>query len=284
MTFIKFVRFDIHNGIIKNSRPIILTLIFSFMGGLLHILSLRVYELVHPDYLQLPPLAGDFLITVFGGCRANAMQESGIMFQVPFLWITYVCWMLFLVLRYPLENLNGIGKHQLILARQRSAWWFSKCIWILLETAVSFGAVCAGVCTAGFLRGAEPSLNVNSYMAAEIGINGLAQSPQPWHIAGLLASNLCILAALGILEMLLSLYLKSMYAYLLAASYCLASTYFDAPYFVGNYMMGARSSSFLASGYDWGIGCIIGLWLAALAAIAGWYCFEYYDILGQDES
>ena len=102
MMFINFVKFDIDNGIIKHWRQILLTLLFSFLAGILHLLSLRVYELVHPEYLELRPLTGDFLITIFGGCKSNDIQEAGIAFQVPFLWMAYVCWMLFLVLRYPL--------------------------------------------------------------------------------------------------------------------------------------------------------------------------------------
>lgn len=282
MTFIKFVRFDIINGVIKRWRQFLLTMLFSFLAGILHFLSLRVYELVHPDYLELHPFIGDFLITIFGGCSSNAIQETGIRFQVPFLWMAYVCWMMFLVLRYPLEELNGIGKHQLILSGRRSSWWFSKCTWICIETAVSFFSVCLGVSLAGQIVNAKWSFFVNSYMADELGFSRADLLNSPWNITGLLASNLCVLIAIGILQMLLSLYIKPMYAYLLMVAYLLSSTYFDGSLFLGNYMMGARSGCLLENGYDFGVGCIVSLWFGSLVSIVGWCCFEKYDILGRD--
>lgn len=283
MTFIKFARFDIEHGVLMRWRQLLLTVLFSFLAGLLHLLSLRVYELVHPDYLELRPLMGDFLLTIFGGCSANAIQETGVNFQVPFLWLAYVCWMLFLVLRYPLEELNGMGKHQLILSGQRSAWWFSKCIWVGAETTASFLAVCLGACLAGVPVRAKCSLGVNSYLFAELSLSQTGLNPPPWNLFGLLAANLCVLIALGMAQMLLSLYLKPMYAYLIVVAYLLLSTYFDHPLFLGNYLMAARSSCLLQTGYDYVTGCLVGLWLAVVIAILGWCCFENYDILGRDE-
>lgn len=281
MMFIKFVKFDIDNGIIKHWRQILLTLLFSFLAGILHLLSLRVYELIHPEYLELRPLTGDFLITIFGGCKSNDIQEAGIAFQVPFLWMAYVCWMLFLVLRYPLEELEGIGKHQLVLSGRRSLWWFSKCIWICLEIVVSFIAVYIGNFLAGLFVNTKCSFLVNSYMVDELNFSRIGLVSLPWNIIGLLVSNICILMAITIAQMLLSLYIKPMYAYLLMVAYLLSSTYFDTPFFLGNYMMGARSNCFFESGYDCSMGCIVGLWLASLISIVGWCCFEKYDILGQ---
>ena len=81
--FFKFIRFDIKNGVLKQYKAVILTFLFSFLAAGLHALSLRAYELVHPEYLNIQPTIGDFMITIFAGCRENAAQEMGMSFQVP---------------------------------------------------------------------------------------------------------------------------------------------------------------------------------------------------------
>lgn len=75
MMFFKFIRFDIKNGILRQYNAVLLTFLFSFLAAGLHALSLRVYELVHPEYLDIQSTIADFMITVFAGCRENAAQE-----------------------------------------------------------------------------------------------------------------------------------------------------------------------------------------------------------------
>ena len=280
--FFKFIRFDIKNGVLKQYKAVILTFLFSFRAAGLHALPFRAYELVHPEYLNIQPTIGDFMITIFAGCRENAAQEMGMSFQVPFLWMAYICWMLLLTLRYPLEELAGIGKQLLILSRKRSYWFFSKCIWVCAYTIVSFVAMCLGITVMGLLCGASLSFDVNEYLATEVSFISPYLKPAPWNIASLIASNLVTLIALGIVQFVVSLFLKPLYSYLLIVGYALACTYVSSPLLVGNYMMGARSSSITSEGYAPPVGIIISVWLAVVAAIIGWLRFSNYDILGKE--
>lgn len=282
MMFFKFVRFDIKNGVVKQYRVVLLTFLFSFLAAGLHALSLRAYELVHPEYLDIQPTLADFLITVFAGCRENAAQEMGMSFQVPFLWMAYICWMLLLTLRYPLEELAGIGKQLLVLSRKRGYWFFSKCVWVCVYTIVSFIAMCLGIAAMGIICGANFSFDVNEYLATEVGFISPYLKPAPWNITMLTVSNLITLVALGVVQFTLSLFLKPLYSYLLIVGYALSCTYISSPFLVGNYMMGARSASIAIGGYDPLEGILVSVWLAAVAAIIGWLRFGNYDILGKE--
>ena len=282
MMFFKFIRFDIKNGILRQYNAVLLTFLFSFLAAGLHALSLRVYELVHPEYLDIQSTIADFMITVFAGCRENAAQEMGMSFQVPFLWMAYICWMLLITLRYPLEELAGIGKQLLVLSRKRSYWFFSKCVWICIYTSVSFIAMGVGITAMGLLCGANLSFDVNEYLAAEVNFISPYLKPAPWNIASLVVPNLKTLLALGVVQFAVSLFLKPLYAYLLIVGYALACTYISSPFLVGNYMMGARSASITTAGYIPLEGIFISIWLAVVAAIIGWLRFSNYDILGKE--
>ncbi|MDD2992829.1 MAG: hypothetical protein PHG73_04715 [Pygmaiobacter sp.] len=279
MMFYKFLRFDFKNGILHQWKTFACTGVLFFLGAALHCLTLRVLSITRPEYLQTPPTVGDYMITVFAGVRAHAAQEMGSSFEMPFLWLFYLCWILFTVLRYPLEELAGVGKHLLVLSRSRTHWWCSKCIWVCASTTFTFAAALLGMALCGVCFGARPSLQVSGYIPTLLNFTSEHMAPEPWDISLLLLANLALLIAAGLVQLTLSLYIKQLYSYLFVVGYLLAGTYLPNKPLLSSYMMGARSSIFLQPGNDPLVGIAAALWLGCISVAIGWYRFSYYDIL-----
>lgn len=282
MTFIKLLRFDLKNGIICKWRDFLKTAILFFIAAGLHFLTLRIFEITRPEYFSVSPTVGDYCLSIFAGSQIDAIQTMGSSFHIPFAWLFYVFWMLYVLLRYPLENLNSMGKHLLVLSRSRTAWWFSKCIWICIGTFFHFVSALAGIITMALLCGAKANFTINSYCPVIFGFFSGNIKDGPWSLIPFLRCSLFVLIALGILQLTLSLFLKPLYSYLMVIAYLLASLYFRGPLFLGNFLMGARSDVFVTSGYSAFYGTLLALFAGVIAVIWGLLKFQTYDILNRE--
>ena len=87
---------------------------------------------------------------------------------------------------------------------------------------------------------------------------------------------------LALLQLLLSLLIKPLFSYFLLAGYFFAGAYIQHPSLFANYAMAARSSVLVTTGLDASLGVLIGVWIAALSVLIGYYVFQKRDILGND--
>lgn len=280
--FSRFLKHDIRYGILNQKVRLIVTFILFFCLSSYHFLILRIYELTNPEYFTLPVTTSDYFLALTGGIGKVEIIAGGESdFTMPAMWLVFVLWILFFSLYYPFNDLHGIGKHMMILSGGREIWCLSKCVWVALNTTVSymiifFASFCSALCF-----GAKPSLSANRYLARELNMQTeLLTSETIWNIAPIIFLTLLSLIALSLVQFLLSITSSPLSSFLLITGYLLAGTYFQSPALLGNFTMAARNSLLVTTGLSTSQGIFISLWAIVLSVILAIIKFQRKDIIG----
>lgn len=282
--FTKFVRHDLHYGIIVPKSKLVITFMMFFFLASSHFLSLRIFEIISPSYFEVPPTTGDYFLFLIGGCgQTEFTPGGGSTFIMPTMWMVFVLWMQFTSLYYPFIDLEGIGKHLMAVSGGRGIWWFSKCIWVTVNTTVNYLLVFAAATLSGLCFGAKLSMNANYYLARELDMRmDLLTTDTTWNLWPVMIVTGVFLIAFSMVQLMLSIIVKPLFSYLFLAGFLFAGAYMQAPLLLGNYMMAARSSVLITTGLQLEEGIIICLWIILISLILGYLVFERKDILGKD--
>ncbi len=258
----KFFRYDLKNGILSR-RMLFLPLVFL---PILFGTALSVSE---------TPAFFDAVLYHFKGMAPFSAQGND-SFAIPFEWLLFQLYTLFLTAAYPTADLNGSGIQLLVRAEKRRRFWLSKCVWNLTAVGICYllywcGAALSVVFLKGSLFGAPDA-------QLALRISGMA-------IEGVSLSRLSFLAfllpflstaALSQIQQALTLWIKPIPAYVAAVAILAASAFWATPFLIGNHSMLLRSLRFgrpeIAAGAD--------LLLMLGFAAAGTFRLKRYDILG----
>lgn len=109
--FSNFIRFDLKNGLLKAWKKYVIALFvfscfFSFHFFRVYAQNIRLQK---SGETPLRFTCGDLLLSVLGGMK-EFHYEDGEPFLFPALWIFVFLLLLYFTLRYPSENLGGIGQ------------------------------------------------------------------------------------------------------------------------------------------------------------------------------
>lgn len=172
----------------------------------------------------------------------------------------------------------------LLRSGRRVTWWFSKCLWNLCCTVVYFALVFAVIAVFCLCVGAELSLEtpMGSMMALfyEADITAAAGEMTPGEtFFSLVFMPFWAVAAVAMLEMLLSLLFRPVYGFLLSVAFVAASAYATSPLLIGNYANLSRCGAFIYDGLDGRTGFWICLAVIVFSAAAGAAAFHRRDIL-----
>ncbi len=158
----------------------------------------------------------------------------------------------------------------------------SKCAWNTLSVILYFllgwgitvlGCICTGIPLTLHL---SPNINILFEMT---GYNMLHPDELT---AEILLLPLAVMAALMLMQMALSLFVRPVYSYMITAAVLLAGTYYLSPLFIGNYAMPLRSIRMIRNGVEPKTGLIMSAVLAAVSVAAGLVRFRRYDILSRE--
>ncbi len=282
--FIKFFKHDLEYGIGHAKKRLILTFLGFFILSIYHFWVIRMFEISATDFLNTPATTADYFIALIGGCgKVTFMSGMDNDFSMPTIWFMFILWMQFVSLYYPFNELNGIGKHLMVLSGGRGIWWFSKCAWTVVNTIASYLLIFLSSTICGLCFGAKLSMNASWYLFKELAMNmdDLTTSVS-WNITSVFFMVGFVLVALALLQLLLSLLIKPLFSYFLLVGYFFAGAYFQYPALFSNYAMPARNALLVTTGLDMTGGVVIGLWISVLSVIIGYYVFKNRDILDSD--
>ncbi len=282
--FIKFFKHDLEYGIGHAKKRLILTFLGFFILSIYHFWVIRMFEISATDFLNTPATTADYFIALIGGCgKVTFMSGMDNDFSMPTIWFMFILWMQFVSLYYPFNELNGIGKHLMVLSGGRGIWWFSKCAWTVVNTIVSYLLIFLSSTICGLCFGAKLSMNASWYLFKELAMNmdDLTTSVS-WNITSVFFMVGFVMVALALLQLLLSLLIKPLFSYFLLVGYFFAGAYFQYPALFSNYAMPARNALLVTTGLDMTGGVVIGLWISVLSVIIGYYVFKNRDILDSD--
>lgn len=271
--FAKQLRHDLRHGILARWMYALPILGFT----LVMLLSFRNQVEFLNGQLDTPltPTFADAAINLFGGMDVYHPTPDS-RFEIPVFWLVNNIYLLFMTAHYPIRDLSGFGKLILLKSRRRSTAWASKCMWLLLSTALIYLLEYALI----FLvfPGRAP-LTPTSELQQIMNMYG----PSVWSSGawGCFVFLLPVLTTLtlGMAQMVLSLIWLPIAGFVADVVILVASAYYFSPLLIGNYTMLRRSSMVLAGGIQYPAAIIVELAvIAALAIIGGWY-FKRYDIL-----
>lgn len=226
----------------------------------------------------------DCLASLFGGMgEYNPRHDKN--FKIPAAWLCVCLMGAYVTLGYPVRNLEGVGVKQCVAAQSRWAWWFAKCLWVVI-CAVAFCLVAFAVCLiASYASGGTASL-VLSQFAPELldffvaGDSDALTSGEgmPLFIAGIPVA----LSALCLAQLAVSVNVNPLAAFAVTAAILFLSAFYLNDFALGNYLMIARSALVIHVGVDPAMGIGLSVLVGAAAVFVGGAAFARHDVLGKE--
>lgn len=266
-------------------------------GALVFFLSF-VRTRVYLPHMEGALTLGENVLCVWRGMLPYD-PASGEPFPFPMHWFTLLAAMLYVVLDYPVRDLDGMGTSLIVAARGRWAWWLAKCLW-----AVACGllcwliplALCAAIAVAdggGLTLAVRPGLaavldagdsaRILEATEALVATQGASVSSEAafCDLSAPVAVSLTALFAVMLVQTAVSLLVHPFAGLFASMSALFLSAYFDVWWLPGNYLMLARSEVLLDGGVDPAVGCLLSFVIAALCVVLGGAVFNLKDLLGR---
>ena len=287
MSVFKLWLCDIREGIFKNKRYTIVPFIciFECMYAHMSINSYQLYYDVHsrPTFLAL-------WAEIFHGCDPITKNpDPNLKIELPYFWIAIFIFAIFIGFDYMHNDLTQFGIQVLSRTRKRSRWWISKCFWclssgiyfyiIFLLTAIVFSIINGYDLS---LSGSTELLNIiadRSVIYTFTGISELNIFQELW----MLFSPMLVICTFNMIQMILCLFIKPMYGYLLIVGILILGILTDIPLAFSRCGMITFSDYFFEDGYHISIGLAICLILIMASILIGTLYFKKYDILPDKE-
>lgn len=284
MRYTKTLWFDIKNGIGKNcflwlSSGILATAVFvdafSRIDAIERIPELGIKEVSF----------GDILFYAYGG-MARYVPSPDKRFEFPIIWLVIFVTVAFLTMNYPTKNLMGIGSQILVRTGGHSMWWRSKCIWNVLLTGIYHMLFIVLLAVFSVICGIPLNLQIHTELIRHLFELDLSVwlIDRTWISVGMILLPILISVALNLLEMVLSLFMKPIFSFLVISVTLIASAYLFVPWMIGNYAMLLRYSWIVEDGFKYHEGfAIAGIMIVCLGVI-GHIRFKHYDVLSKGEN
>lgn len=282
--FIKFLEHDLKYGIGSNKKRLLISfLMFAFLA-LYHFFTLRIFKITNPEYFNTPVTTADYFLSIVGGYgKPNLFSDGTSDYSVPSVWLVFILWIMFINLYYPFKDLDGVGKHLIVLSGSRGVWWLSKCTWTVINTIFNYLVIFASCTFVGLIFGGKLSMNSNTYLYRILNIDEVdLTSSTVWNLTSVFLMIGFSLIALSMMQLLISLLAKPMISFFLMSAYIFAATFKQSPFLYANYVLGARNSTIVSTGLSNASGVLIGAWIILLSIAIGYFVFQYRDIIGTD--
>ncbi len=242
MRYIKTLWFDIKYGIGRNCFLWLSSCILA--GAVFLDVFSRINAIRRIPELGLKEVSfGDILFYAYGG-MARYVPSPGKSLEFPIIWITVFITVAFITMNYPTKNLMGIGSQILTRTGGRSRWWHSKCIWNVLLTSIYHMLFILILILFSAIGGIPLNIQIHTELIRYL--LELDQSVQFIEHAGITIGMMLlpvfISIALNLLEMVLSLFIKPIFSFLIVSVTLIASAYLYVPWMIGNYAMLLRVS------------------------------------------
>lgn len=275
MRFIKLLKFDITNGILRNKFFWISTFVLSalfMIDNFVNMNRIREYN-VECSF-------GDTLMYVYGGMK-NYVPSREERFQFPAIWTILFITQLFGTLNYPYKDLNSYGKQILIKTNGRILWWLSKCIWNIIYTLLYHATIWSFflIYCLAFKYDIDFSINIKL-------IAYFFEIPQPELVENISKLPIYIFfipvmtsIVLCLIEMTLTLFFKTINSFLIMSCITICSAYLSKSFMIGNYGMIIRCKEILPNGINFDTALPLLCSIMIITFIIGSVKFKRYDII-----
>lgn len=274
MKFIRLVWFDLKNGYFKNFFLLFAPIVITLFGCM----EVKRLGTVWEEQVG----AMDCWVYLYGGMK-EYIPMAGNGFEFPAIWMLVFLMSAFCTLNYPMHDLHKMGRNVLVSGKSRKLWWFSKCSWNFLATVGYHGAILliifiiCKVLRMPLARKMNAAFIVNFFGMGTTEFVG--DEKMSFAVMG---SVLLFSIAINMLQMVLTLYMKPIFSFLIVCIILLSSSYFMLPIMIGNYGMVMRYQGIIENGVSQKVGVMISLGILLGSILVGNRRFRKYDILNQE--
>ena len=278
--FFKLLKYDVKTGIARRWQAFIAPMALYIFAFINYLVSADNYT-QRGGALSLGRSLGDALLFVYGGMKEyDPTVERRFMF--PTLWMLLYLLLAYMVLYYPHRDLEENGQNILIRTGGRKLWWLSKCVWNMLSVTlyylVGWVLTVINCIVAGIPLTMQLSPNINILFE----MSGLGMLHPEKMAIEILLLPLFVMAAVCLVQMAMSLFIRPVYCYMGTVSILLASTYYMNQWFIGNYAMPVRSCKMINDGMSAVKGFVLCSVVIFISIVAGLARFRKYDILSEE--
>lgn len=276
MRFIRFIRFDIRNGIWKQKKFYLLFMALFLLFCLDYTAKISSY------HLDAKSTYGDYFLFVFGGMK-EYIPDPTEPFQIPFRWLLNYILILYYTSHYMLRDLTGFGQHILYRSKDRFVWWVSKCVWNAVYVTSFYIFAWMIILGTAICNNAQPTFEFSQNIFYLVDLGGNAQIHMNRNIMfEVTFLPLIITQALSLMQMMLSLLVKPIFCYIINVIIILSSAYYLSSLLIGNYTMAVRSIKIVNNGVSAFPGVVLSVFIILVSIIAGAFIFKKYDILNKE--
>lgn len=226
----------------------------------------------------------DSLLYLTGGMLPISFASLTDSFRFPIRWLFPYMLVLFFTLDYARNDLTHGGTQVLTRTHNRALWWMSKCIWNTMTVLSCFVVELIVWFLLTYLVRKTEVFSLNNILFEGIfNANLPEQGALKWEYACtfcLLPVIVCV--SISLIQMTLTLYVKPVFAYLIAVIYYIAGIYYVTPMLLSNYALTVRSSTIGLYNFQPKTGlflCVVSGVIAVSVGIARLYRM---DLLNRD--
>ena len=222
---------------------------------------------------------GDAILYELGSYLPKDNGQTRLAF--PTVWFLLDILPLYITLSYTTHDLNGGGIQVLTRLHSKKKWWFSKCVLNTVSVVMYYATMYLTLFVLCLASGFGLSLIPDETLFA-IRFNAVFLSDGVTEFQMFLA--LCVMpcivtTALSLVQMLLTLFMQPVFAYIAACAYTAGSVLCVYPVFITNFAMPIRSSAVGIYNFDFTSGFIYSALTATAAIIIGAVRISKIDII-----
>lgn len=240
-------------------------------------LSYFVYNSNDVGTIQEPGLVDAWVYFFKGTPPFNTVD---IHFVVPATWLVSQIYVLYIVLWYPVKDLNSNGVHLLIRSGNRKIWWISKFCWVLVSVTLYYILLF----TVTMICVKFKFVNWD-YIDALLGLaystEEIMYSPQQY--LKVFLSPLFSSYGYAILELILSIAISPVLSFCAVFILNLLAVFFTSPVLFANLSMLARTDVILGGAIHFNTEMILIAAIVVLGCIIGCFLIENKDLIGEKE-
>ncbi len=211
-----------------------------------------------------------------GGAREYLLSSDS-SFQLPAYWFLFHIYLFFLIGFYPAGELYSGNGQALVRTRTRAMWLISKCISVVVNIVLYYGCFLLTMLIGNLVCGGTVIPRGGIIGLAGIRVAGKSVTEL---LTAFIFLPVCVSTALGVMQVVLSLFVGPVLSFMLNIAYMTASVFWMKPFFIGNYSMLYRQS-WVSGNTNLSVtgGILRCLVLASLSFAVGMLLFQKKDIL-----
>lgn len=275
MRFIKFLQFDLYNGILKKYK--------SYLGFMFFIIVVFVDCQAICRSFESSFSLGEYMMYLYGGIK-RYVPTPGEPFKFPYLWLLNHLLILYFTLNYTSSDLNGFGQQTIYRSGSRLNWWLSKCSWQVISVTAYYFLAWIIITLLAIISRETLSFDVTERALWFVDFGDTIIPFENIRLTSeLLFLPLLFTISIGLMQLMLSIVFKPIIAYIISAAICIMSSHSQSLLLLGNYAMAVRSNRVISDGMNSSIGIVSMITLSLVCVVIGALRFRRYDILSKEE-